>query len=75
MIPHSPVSSIKIEIQIKGVDIKYWEFWEIMVIVLLGLIGFCVLVCIGRICLERYQKNRKLVPLLVDYAEYEDDML
>lgn len=71
MIPYSPVSSINIEIFVKGIDVFVWEIWEILLIVLLCVIFLSILAYLLKIFFTKYQQNKKLVPLLVDYAEYE----
>jgi len=31
-------------------------------------------VCLFKVCFSKYQQQKKLIPLLVDYAEYEEDL-
>lgn len=74
MIPYTPVSSISVEIIIKGINLVVWELWEIMLIALFIIIIVALSVFLFKVCLARYQENQKLVPLLKDYAEYEEDL-
>ncbi len=45
-----------------------------MLIVLLSLIFLLIVGYLFRIFFTKYRQNQKLVPLLVDYAEYEEDL-
>lgn len=74
VVPSTPVSSILIEVRIHGIDVVVWEIWEILLIILalvilLGILGF-----VANIFWKSYQQKKKLVPLLLDYAEYEEDL-
>ena len=45
-----------------------------MLIVLLSLIFLLIVGYLFRIFFTKYRQNQKLVPLLVDYAGYEEDL-
>jgi H+/Cl- antiporter ClcA len=59
---------------VKGIDIVVWEVWEILLLVFAGLVIVGIGIFFGRMLFGKYQRKKKLVPLLVDYAEYEEDM-
>jgi hypothetical protein len=63
-----------IELNIHGIDIIDIG-WMVALIVLGSLIGLVLLGCLSKIALEAYQKKKKLIPLLEDYEEYEDDLV
>lgn len=71
MIPFTPVSSINIEIVIRGINIVVMEAWQIFLIVVFSLLAIGVVIFFFRVFLKKYKEKMKLVPLLVDYAEYE----
>lgn len=43
-------------------------------LVLVSIIGVVLAVFLFKVFFRKYQQNRKLVPLLTDYAEYEEDL-
>lgn len=55
MIPFTPVSSINIEIIIKGINVVVWEIWEIFLIVILSLIALGVCVFLFKIFFRKYK--------------------
>ena len=71
MIPFTPVSSINIEIVIRGINIVVMEAWQIFPIVVFSLLAIGVVIFFFRVFLKKYKEKMKLVPLVVDYAEYE----
>lgn len=44
-------------------------------IFLSAVIFLIVLYFVGKSFFKKYQQKKKLVPLLTDYAEYEDDLM
>jgi hypothetical protein len=45
-----------------------------LILVFFGLVGFGISIFFIKLCVEKYRRDKKLVPLLVDYAEYEEDL-
>jgi hypothetical protein len=45
-----------------------------MILVFFGFVGLGITVFFIKLCVEKYRRDKKLVPLLVDYAEYEEDL-
>ena len=60
-----------IEVYLHGIDIIEWQVWEILTLVLVVAIIGGVVGYIGKIFWQHREQQKKLVPLIVDEAEYE----
>lgn len=57
-----------------GIDIIEWETWEIWLTAIAGIALF-ILISFGcKTGYEEYARRKKLVPLLVDYPEFQEDL-
>ena len=64
---------MSVELYIHGIDRVVWEIWEILIVILVtGIVG-TIVGFVGKIFWDHREQKKKLVPLMIDEAEYQHD--